>query len=80
MIKPVCDIQSRVKTVIPAMTKWQYLTSDFMLELDNCAYWLQQKNTYLIALCLGLSGVSQYQKGKTNMDFAKARDSEWQWH
>jgi len=24
--------------------------------------------------------VSQYQKGKTNLDFTKARDSEWQWH
>jgi len=24
--------------------------------------------------------VSQYQKGKTNMDFIEARDSEWQWH
>ena len=22
----------------------------------------------------------QYQKGKTNLDFTKARDSEWQWH
>jgi len=24
--------------------------------------------------------VSRYQKGKTNMDFTEARDSEWQWH
>jgi len=24
--------------------------------------------------------VSQYQKGKTNLDFAEARNSEWQWH
>jgi len=24
--------------------------------------------------------VSQYQKGKTNLDFSKARDSERQWH
>jgi len=24
--------------------------------------------------------VSQYQKGKTNLDFAGARDSGWQWH
>jgi len=21
-----------------------------------------------------------YQKGKTNLDFTEARDSEWQWH
>jgi len=24
--------------------------------------------------------VSQYQKGKTNLDFIEARDSKWQWH
>jgi len=24
--------------------------------------------------------LSQYQKGKTNLDFTEARDSEWQWH
>jgi len=24
--------------------------------------------------------VSQYQKGKTNLYFTEARDSEWQWH
>jgi len=30
-----------------------------------------------------LSGTTQaswYQKGKTNLDFTEARDSEWQWH
>jgi len=24
--------------------------------------------------------LSQYQKGKTSLDFTEARDSEWQWH
>jgi len=24
--------------------------------------------------------VSRHQKGKTNLDFTGARDSEWQWH
>jgi len=24
--------------------------------------------------------VSRYQKDKTNLDFTKARDSQWQWH
>jgi len=24
--------------------------------------------------------VSQYQNGKTNLEFTEARDSEWQWH
>jgi len=27
----------------------------------------------------GTTHVRQYQKGKTNLDFTEARDSEWQW-
>ena len=44
----------------------------------------QRSHTYthtgLTALCPGLPGLSRYQKGKTNLDFSEARDSEWQWH
>jgi len=28
----------------------------------------------------GTTRVSWYQKGRTNLDFTEARDSEWQWH
>ena len=28
----------------------------------------------------GTTQVSRFQKGKTNLDFTEARDSEWQWH
>ena len=28
----------------------------------------------------GTTRVSRYQKGKTNLDFNEARNSEWQWH
>jgi len=28
----------------------------------------------------GTTQVSRYQKGKTNLDFTEARDTEWQWH
>ena len=28
----------------------------------------------------GTTRVSRYQKGKTNLDFTEARDSEWQWY
>jgi len=28
----------------------------------------------------GTTRLSQYHKGKTNLDFTEARDSEWQWH
>ena len=36
--------------------------------------------TRLTARLSGTTQVSQYQKGKTNLDFTEARDSEWQWH
>jgi len=28
----------------------------------------------------GTTQLSRYQKGKTNLDFTEARNSEWQWH
>ena len=28
----------------------------------------------------GTTKVSRYQKGKTNLDFTEARESEWHWH
>jgi len=28
----------------------------------------------------GTTQISWYQKGKTNLDFSEAGDSEWQWH
>jgi len=28
----------------------------------------------------GITRVSRYQIGKTNLDFTEAEDSEWQWH
>jgi len=28
----------------------------------------------------GITRVSQYQKGKTNLVITEARDSEWQWY
>ena len=37
-------------------------------------------HTRLTALFSGTTRVSRYQKGKTNLDFIGARDSEWQWH
>jgi len=33
-----------------------------------------------MALFSGTTQVSRYQKGKTNLDFNEATDSEWQWH
>ena len=36
-------------------------------------------NEYGKTLPLPFTRVGHYQKGKTNLDFTEARDSEWQW-
>jgi len=42
---------------------------------------LQQRHTHpLNGRLSGTTRVSRYQKGKTNLDFTEARESEWQWH
>ena len=45
---------------------------------NNSLY--QHTHTFNGPLSRGTTRMSQYQKGKTNLDFTKARDSEWQWH
>ena len=37
-------------------------------------------HTCLTALFSGTTRASRYLKGKTNLDFTEAKDSEWQWH
>ena len=37
-------------------------------------------HTHLTDLFTETTQVSWYQKGKTNLDFTEARDTEWQWH
>ena len=53
---------------------------------SSCSY-ISSKNiththmhTSLMALFSGTTRASRYLKGKTNLDFTEARDSEWQWH
>ena len=50
--------------------------------LSRLVYWLSvQEHTHPFNGPLSrTTRVSQYQKGKTNLDFTEARDSEWQWH
>jgi len=43
----------------------------------DCSKWKKLKHTHPFS---GTTQVSQYQNGKTNLDFTEARDSEWQWH
>ena len=41
---------------------------------------LQHTRTPFNGPLSGTTRVSRYQKGKTNLDFTGARDTEWQWH
>ena len=55
----------------------------FLVHSQQC--YLHQSHTHthtrLTALCLGLPRWADTRmKGKTNLDFTEARDSEWQWH
>jgi len=43
-------------------------------------YLFPQTHTPFNGPLSGTTRVSRYQKGKTNLDFTEARDSEWQWH
>jgi len=47
----------------------------------NTVDYKQNTHAHVTAIFVGLhTQVCQYRKGKTNLYFTKARDSEWQWH
>jgi len=46
----------------------------------KCTRSLQQHTHPFNGPFTGTTRVGRYQKGKTNLDFTEARDSEWQWH
>ena len=53
------------------------------LKPSHCRYWQYAQthtHTHLTALCPRLPRSAGTRKGKTNLDFTEARDSEWQWH
>ena len=50
------------------------------VEMDSENDWYTDTHTRLSAFFSRTTQVSRYQKGKTNVDFTEARDSEWQWH
>ena len=57
--------------------------STLFLRTDSTFPFLIYTHTHTHPFNGSLSGttqVSRYQKGKTNLDFIGARDSEWQWH
>ena len=54
-----------------------YTTNCVLTVMIRRDWW--HTHTRLTALLSGTTQVRRYQKGKTNLDFTEARDSEWQW-
>ena len=54
------------------------IVGKFSGNLIQARYWLGVTHTH--GPLSRTTWVSRYQKVTTNLDFTKARDSEWQWH
>jgi len=68
-LTPMCPIMVRTFTVMSVCSRRVHLLS----------YYITHTHPFNGPFS-GTTQVSWYQKGKTNLDFTVARDSEWQWH
>jgi len=68
--------KSRIYLATTAHKLWQSLRSFMLAALHRMHTHTHLFNSPLSRTTL----VNRYQKGKTNLDFTEARDSEWQWH
>ena len=88
-----CSLWLSVKTVSTGCENRQLLRAPLQVKYKYCQYCNAQLQLYLHANWhthththpfngpfSGTTQVSQYQKGRTNLDFTEARDSEWQRH
>ena len=64
----------------PFLQMTHFSTDRCYIVLTFCTATHTHTHTHLTALFPGLPRWSQYQNGKTSLDFSEARDSEWQWH
>jgi len=78
-----CFIANRCVSLITYCTPLLlYIYVPWLTDLLNLLHFtLQHTHTHPFNCRFsGTTRVSWYQKGKTNLDFAVARDNEWQWH
>jgi len=68
------------KGIQPVKNEWWGTGVVICLERGADLHVAQLMPLPLTVSCFGTTEVSQYQKGKTNLDFTEARDNEWQWH
>jgi len=69
--------------VVNIVMTWIFVLVIFIGKIlaQNCILVIKHTHTHPFNGPLsGTTQVSRYQKGKTDLDFTGARDSEWQWH
>jgi len=64
---------------VPATSRQPTTPTNTALHCHPQTQQQQQQHTFN-GLFSGTIQVSKYQKGKINLDFTEARDSEWQWY
>jgi len=70
----ICGTRPNVRS----LQKEDWLTKT--IHVCMCLYMILSLSHPFNGPLFGTTQVSWYQKGKTNLDFTGARDSEWQWH
>ena len=73
-----CLTRSSTTLTIQPAIPWMSL-ANYDLRTDCCIYLLEDLHPFNGPLS-GTTQVSRYEKGRTNLDFTEATDSEWQWH
>ena len=63
----------------PQNSSFNLLCAEYFVSADYSQYTDTRTHPFNGPLS-GTTQVSRYQKGKTNLDFTEARDSEWHWH
>ena len=65
----------------PGINKQHYNVTSKILHHNEYYLTISLTHTHLFnGPSSGTTQVSRYKKGKTNLDFTEARDSEWQWN
>ena len=81
-LSPVQNYLSIISTVsVDTLQSAQYVRNDGGHRFQQVSLQLSHFYTHPFnGPFSGTTRVSRYEKGKTNLDFTEARDSEWQWH
>jgi len=74
-------MSNKISVSVPKLTSVYHQQCQLdLVKWINSGYLIQLHTHPFNGPFSGTTRVSRYQKGKTNLDFTEARDSEWQWH